>query len=294
MKKSYTFELIYPKNRPPKSLRTVLEELLIPRKWIHYLRIKQEVLIDGSYQTFNRLIYPGNQITLVFSEFDETTQNYLLSGVSPDIVYEDKNIIIINKPAGQKTHPNRADENNTAMNDVAFYLSKTNEKPFIVHRLDMLTSGLLLIAKNPAVVPLLNRQLTKKEMSRHYYAKVDKLAEFPKQGEIKQPIGFDEFDQRKRKIDPHGLPALTKYHVIRENLTTALLELELKTGRTHQIRVHLASIGAPIVGDPLYNPNFQTKQNLQLVAYKIEFILPFSYQKVTINLPNSKLKNLIH
>ncbi|WEV40961.1 RluA family pseudouridine synthase [Lactobacillus sp. ESL0681] len=282
---SYYFTLNYPKNLKPCSVSDLLKTLLIPRKWRHYLRSDQKVLINGCYRSVNQLVYPNDKIELTLDRVESRQSNYPSSSNLPDIIYEDANLLVINKPAGQKTHPNQG-ETNTALNDCATYLGRS---PYIVHRLDMLTSGLLLVAKNPAVVPILNRELTTKIFQREYLATVAHADKLAGTGSIRQPLGHDPHDQRKRMVQPDGLAAVTHYHIIRympDN--TALVKLTLETGRTHQIRVHLASLGSPIVGDPLYNSEFQQGEFLHLTAYRMSFIKPFSFDKVQVELPNAK------
>lgn len=154
----YNFTLFYPKNLDPLPVSDVLRKLLIPRKWRHYLRVEQNVTINGEYRYFNEKVFPGDKIEIKLDHIDSMQQKYPASGKLPDVVYEDKNVLVINKKKGQKTHPN-LNETDTALNDCATYLGTS---PYIVHRLDMLTGGLLLVAKNPAVVPILNRELTTK------------------------------------------------------------------------------------------------------------------------------------
>lgn len=280
---NYHFTLVYPKKRKPQAVSDLLRQLLIPRKWRHFLRVEKNVLINGRYRYFNELVYPGEQIDLNLTHVESRQGPYPASSHLPDIIYEDQNVLIIDKPAGQKTHPNQ-DENNTALNDCAYYLGYS---PYIVHRLDMLTRGLLLVAKNPAVVPILNRELTNKSLEREYLAKVNLNSHLEKQGKIERAIGRDPFDKRKRIIDPAGKKALTFYQTIKKNEENkeAYLHIRLATGRTHQIRVHLASIGCPIIGDPLYNPAFKPGQTLQLVAYRLSFTEPFSFTRHHISLP---------
>lgn len=277
----YNFTLIYPKKRKPATVRQLLKELLIPRKWQHLLRIKKAVTVNGKYRNFNEKIYPDEKIDFHLDFVESQQQNYPASGNLPEVIYEDQNILVINKIKGQKTHPN-LNETDTALNDCASYLGKS---PYIVHRLDMLTGGLLLVAKNPAVVPILNRELTCKVFHREYLAKVDFSKNLASKGTISLPIGQDPNDQRKRMVAKNGLKAVTHYQVLEHNDDVALLKISLETGRTHQIRVHLAAIGAPIIGDPLYNPNYQDEQELQLTAYQLSFIEPFSFTRKTVRLP---------
>lgn len=277
---TYNFKFIYPFHKNAVSVRTMLKELLIPRKWQHYLRIKKQILINQKYRNFNELVKPGDQVQIRL-DFIETGQHpYPASGRNPQIIYEDENLLVINKVKGQKTHPN-LNETDTALNDCATYLKKP---PYIVHRLDMLTGGLLLVAKNPAVVPILNRQLAKKIFKRSYYAKVLLTRPIPATGTINLPIAHDPNDPRKRMVAKSGLKSVTHYQIIRQSQNSALLKVDLETGRTHQIRVHLASQGWPILGDPLYNPFYQVGENLQLNAFEMSLIKPFSYSKLTVKL----------
>lgn len=276
----YKFNLTYPYSKSI-SVKHLTQKLLIPRKWRHYLRVEKNILINNHYLNFNDLVNQNDQITLKLTHVESNQQTYPPSMHKPDVVYEDNNIIIINKPAGQKTHPN-LNETDTALNDVAFYLGYS---PYIVHRLDMLTNGLLLIAKNPAVVPILNKELTDKTLQRNYFARVkiktnDNLCQ---KGIIEYPIGQDPLDPRKRIITPSGKRAITHYELINLSGNFATYKLTLETGRTHQIRVHLAAINLPIIGDPLYNPEFNDEQ-LQLQAYQLSFIRPFSFERQTVSL----------
>lgn len=283
---SYYFTLNYPKNLKPCSVSDLLRQLLLPRKWRHYLRINRKVLINGQYRYFNQLVYPDEKIDLILDHVESEQGIYLPSGKFPDPIYEDHDLLIINKPAGQKTHPNQG-ETNTALNDCATYLKYT---PYIVHRLDMLTSGLLLVAKNPAVVPILNRELTTKIFHREYLAVVNQTRSLPEKGTINLPIGHDPMDKRKRMIRSDGLKSCTHYQVLQKcSDQTALVKLALETGRTHQIRVHLAAIGCPIVGDPLYNPQCNPNDFLHLTAFQMSLVKPFSFNQVKVKLPKEKI-----
>ncbi|QNQ81952.1 RluA family pseudouridine synthase [Lactobacillus sp. PV012] len=280
----YEFSLTYPLTFTPLSVDKVMRKLLIPRKWRHFLRSENKILINDKYLPLNFLVKPGDRIKILLDHVESLQHPYPPSGHLPDIIYEDKNILVINKPAGQKTHPNQG-ENNTALNDCSTYLGYS---PYIVHRLDMLTHGLLLVAKNPAVVPILNRQLIDKTLNRQYLAKVAPDFSLPSKGTINAPIGQDPSDQRKRITLSTGLPATTHYQVLKQTTEYTLLKLQLETGRTHQIRVHLQSIGYPILGDPLYNQHYSAGQALALTAYQLSLNLPFSFKKKTISLFEAK------
>lgn len=283
---SYYFTLNYPQKLKPCSVSDLLRLLLIPRKWRHFLRTERKILINGKYQSFNQLVYPKDKIELWLYHVETKQNTYPASGNLPDVIFENQNILIINKPAGQKTHPNLA-ETDTALNDCATYLGYS---PFIVHRLDMLTSGLLLVAKNPAVVPILNRELVSKTFHREYLAVIDFLKPLPQKGTISLPIGQDPLDQRKRIVTASGLKSVTHYQVLKIlTRQTALVQLALETGRTHQIRVHLAALGCPIVGDPLYNANFKNEEFLHLTAYQISLISPFTFKRINVKLSKDKI-----
>lgn len=283
---SYYFTFNFPQNLKPCSVNDLLRLLLIPRKWRHYLRTERQILINGTYHYFNQMVFPDDKIELWLNHIESSQNTYPPSGKMPEVIYEDQNLLIINKPAGQKTHPNLS-ETNTALNDCATYLGYS---PFIVHRLDMLTSGLLLVAKNPAVVPILNRQLSSKIFHREYLAVVNMTKPIADTGIINLPLGRDPLDKRKREIVADGLRAITHYQILKcFSNNTALIQLDLETGRTHQIRVHLAAIGCPIVGDPLYNPNFVNKEYLHLTAYQVSLLLPFSFKELKVNLPKAKI-----
>ncbi len=278
--------IYHQENNEKISIRQLLQKWLIPKKWQHFLRIEQKVLVNGTYHTFNSIVQDGDKITLNFDFPPRTVdQDYLPGTRKLDIAYEDDDVIVVNKAANIKTHPNLPTETDSLFNDVQTYLSPN--KPFMVHRIDMLTSGLVLISKSPYLVPIFNRELTSKTLKRQYIAVVRLLKPIINDGSIDLPIGPDENDKRKRSISSSGQPALTDYKILRKNSRYALLKLNLHTGRTHQIRVHLVSQGWPIVNDVLYNPEYPTG-NMLLCANELSYQVPFSnqFQTVTTDLPS--------
>lgn len=280
-----------PENDEKLTIRELLKKWLVPKKWQHFLRIQKDILINDHYQPFNTIVKKNDIITINFNFPPRTDQHYLPGNDPVDVVYEDDDIIVVNKRAGKKTHPNKELEHDSLMNDVETYLK--NNHPYMVHRIDMETSGLVLISKTPYLVPIFNRQLSSKTLHREYLAVVNLDQPISDKGTINLPIGQDPTDVRKRMVTSSGLNAVTKYKVLQKNDHYALLQLNLLTGRTHQLRVHLAHNGWPIVNDPLYNPHDKDGE-LLLFAHKLIFQQPFSnnFKIITAKLPQN-MYNLI-
>ena len=271
----------------PMSVRGLLNHWLVPQKMQHFLRINQDILVNGHYLAFNRHVEAGDQITMNFSEVSVKVQDYELDErQSFSVLYEDDDLLVVNKPAGIKTHPNGPGENFTLMNQVAAYLAKQDKKAYMVHRIDQATSGVLLIGKTPIVIGILNRQLSQKTMSRQYIA----IANDPEQtllehATINLPIGVDPDNKRKRTIDYiTGLSAVTHYQLLHRKGPVATLAVNLETGRTHQIRLHLAADGHPILGDPLYFPTDSTER-LLLHGQTLRYTEPFTDEQRTVTAP---------
>ena len=274
----FTFTL--PQTTKNQTIKELLEnEWLIPRKVKHFLRTRKNVLVNGDIAMFHQEVAPGDIVTLIFESEDYELPTILLGNAKEiNTLFEDDHLIIVNKPAGLKTHPNQPDEDDTLLNHLAAYLLPKNQIPYVVHRLDKETSGAILFAKNPVVLPILGRMLEKKEINRLYEAQIE--GSLPKkQMTISKPIGRDRHDRRKRIIDDRrGQKAIT--HV--REFKPSWVECSLDTGRTHQIRVHLASVGKPIIGDPLYHPKGESRPRLMLHAKELKLIHPFTKQQIDV------------
>ncbi len=252
------------------------EQLLIPRKIRHFLRTKKNISINQKQVHWNEMVKPGDICQLTFDEEDYPTKEILWG--NPDLVqevYQDQHLIVVNKPEGMKTHGNQPDEI-ALLNHVSAYVEQTC---YVVHRLDMETSGLVLFAKNPFILPILNRLLEKKEIAREYWALVEGQVG-SKELIFQDKIGRDRHDRRKRVLDPkNGQYAETQLSRLKQFPNkTSLVRCKLKTGRTHQIRVHLSHHKHPILGDPLYNSKSKTSR-LMLHAFRLSFTHPLTLAK---------------
>ena len=173
-----------------------------------------------------------------------------------DIVYQDADIAVINKPKGMVVHPAAGNPDGTLVNAIMYHIKDLSGvggevRPGIVHRIDRMTSGLLVIAKNDEAHNFLSEQLKTHSVSRIYYALVDgNLRE--DEGTVDAPIARSRSDRKRMAVDPEGRRAVTHWRVLERFGDVTFLRLELETGRTHQIRVHMAHIKHPIVGDEVY------------------------------------------
>lgn len=210
-----------------------------------------------------------------------------------DIIYEDKDVIVINKSQDMVVHPAPGNYNGTLVNALLYHckdLSSINGviRPGIVHRIDKDTSGVLVVAKNDDAHNKLSEQLKDHSMKREYYALVEGRLKNDK-GTIDKPLGRNKKDRLKISINEDGKRAVTHYEVLERYNGYTLIKCVLETGRTHQIRVHMASIGFPLVGDPLYGfkkQKFKLKGQM-LHAKTLGFIHPTQnkYMEFTTELP---------
>ncbi len=231
----------------------------------------------------------GAKVVAVLPEVRKTET--MPEDIPLDILYEDEALAVINKPAGLVVHPAAGNETGTLVNALLFHLSSLSgiggeERPGIVHRLDKDTSGLMLVAKDDQAHLSLSAQLEARTIEKHYHAVV--LGHMKEaSGRIEKPIGRDPKDRKKMAVVADGRYALTDWKVLEERGPSAtLLDLHIHTGRTHQIRVHMASIGHPVLGDPLYGAKRAPHTDrLMLHAYSIAFDHPRTGERMTFIQP---------
>ncbi|MDA0986032.1 MAG: RluA family pseudouridine synthase [Bacteroidetes bacterium] len=214
---------------------------------------KKEILVNGKFVKSSYNILPGDLIIINIDKGEPP--EVLAENIPLEIFFEDQDLIIVNKPAGMVTHPAYKNYSGTLVNALMhrFNLQKlsVNERPGIVHRLDKDTSGLLVVAKNETALQKLAKQFALKTSKRTYHAIVWGIFK-QKKGLIDAPLGRSKSDRKKIVVVEGGKPAITEYEVLEEFGFLSLIKLNLRTGRTHQIRSHLNSIHHPVFGDPAY------------------------------------------
>ncbi len=262
------------------------------------------VLVNGKKQKAGFLIKNGDKVSIAFSK-EVIEINAEAENIPLDIVFEDENFAIINKPQGMVVHPAPGAYNHTLVNALLYYfenLSKKNDviRPGIVHRIDKDTSGLLVVAKTDFAHQDLAGQIAEHSCFRHYLALLEGNLK-DDEGIVDTFIGRSTKDRKMMAVLDSGKRAITHYRVVQRYEGYCLVEFKLETGRTHQIRVHSKHLGHPIVGDKTYGYKTQ-KFNLEgqlLHAYKLELTHPVSRERMTFEckLPDyfqnilNKLKN---
>lgn len=212
------------------------------------------VLVSGKRVKASHAIAPGEVIDITLQHPPRPEAK--AENLPLNIVYEDDQFLIVNKPAGMVTHPAYSNYTGTLVNALLYHcnsLSRVNTeiRPGIVHRLDKDTTGLMVVAKNDVAHHLIAKQFSQRTISREYWAIVWGKFKHPK-GTIEANLGRSKKDRKKVAVTVEGKHAVTDYQVIKEFDFLTLVRLKLRTGRTHQIRVHLAHIGHPVFGDPTY------------------------------------------
>ena len=246
------------------------------------------VVVNGKNPSKSLKLKGGEQIELEIPEPQEL--EVLPQDIPIEIVYEDDQLLVVNKPKGMVVHPAPGNPDGTLVNALLHHLDHLSGiggelRPGIVHRLDKDTSGLLLVAKNDQSQLALSRQLQERQMEKHYRALVEgNLRE--DSGRIDQPIARSKKDRKKMAIDPEGRPSITDWTVLARGRNVTLLDVHILTGRTHQIRVHMKSIGHPVCGDPIYGSDKGAKvPRLMLHAYTLSFTHPRTGERMTFTAP---------
>ena len=259
-------------------------------------RSQAQKIIDDGLVTVDGLIEKASHKTETGERIEITIPPQVPSGLLPEaipvkILYEDDDLLVIDKPAGLTVHPAPGHPSHTLVNAVLSHLSEIEDeadvtRPGIVHRLDKDTSGVMLVAKNNVALANLSDQFKSRSVKKVYLTLVKGILK-PERGVIEAPIGRDSGDRKKMAItgESRGRQARTNYRVLRYVGKNTLLEITPETGRTHQIRVHLAAIGYPVIGDATYGKKSAFINRQFLHAHRLGFYLPSSGKFVEFESP---------
>ena len=260
---------------------------------------KGEILVNEKQVKSSYILKENDVISFNIEEKIDT--DIEPENIPLDIVYEDNDVIIVNKKNGMVVHPAPGNNHGTLVNALLYHsknLSKVNGefRPGIVHRIDAYTTGLLMVAKNDRAHEILAKQLEEKTTTRKYVALVWGVIEHDT-GTIDAPIGRDEKDRKKMAVTSlNSKKAITHFRVLERYKNASLIELQLETGRTHQIRVHMNYIGYPVVNDPVYGRRKLINNDGQcLHAKTLGFVHPTTgkYMEFTSELPD-KFINILN
>ena len=273
----------YLAKQKPELSRSMIQKLIED----HAILVNQKP-VRTSYQ-----IRKQDQITIQILEVKES--NMKAQDIPIDIIYEDQDILVVNKPKGMVVHPANGNPDGTLVNAI---MAKCKDglsgiggelRPGIVHRLDKDTSGLLIVAKNDQAHIKMSEQIKNREVKKIYIALVKGIVK-ENEATIQMPIGRSQQDRKKMAVRKDGKEAVTHFKVLKRYLQNTLLELKIDTGRTHQIRVHMAQIGHPVVGDMVYSKgkNEFGVEGQMLHAKRLEFMHPITGKKLILEAPLPK------
>lgn len=295
------YSFIADENDDGKRLDSYLSELFpdFSRSQIQNFVKNGDVFVEGQVKKSSYKLKTDNKVEIKLIQSEENIiypQNIPL-----DIIYEDENMLVVNKPSGMLTHPTASERENTLVNallyDYGENLSDINGylRRGILHRLDRNTSGLLMVAKNNEAHEFLANQIKERTAVKKYLAIVKGIIK-DDFGVINLPIARHPKQPQKMTVIESGKESVTEFKVLKRFKDATYLELDLKTGRTHQIRVHLSHIKHPILGDSLYGGgNFKVKTQEQVLqSYKLSFAKPFSSDIIELEIKHDeKIKKVL-
>ena len=276
------------KQRLDKYIANKQKEL--SRAMIQKLLIDGQILVNGKIEKPSYVVQKGDNITINVPEAKQTDLKE--QNIPLNIVYEDDDILVINKPKGMVVHPAPGNPDGTLVNAVMAHCKGNLSgiggelRPGIVHRLDKDTSGLIIVAKNDKAHIAISNQIQNRQVKKVYYALV--RGQVPEnEATINMPIARSTKDRKKMAVDRKGKVAVTHFKVLKRFEKYTLLEVTIETGRTHQIRVHMAEIGHPVVGDYTYS-NGKNEFNVEgqmLHAKSLDFKHPITNKPIHLEAP---------
>ncbi len=268
------------------TISSFLKEMGYPHAvLVHLKKTPEGILLNGRWEYVNTKLSAGDTLEIRLIE-NESSKNIPPIYHPFSIVYEDQDILVIDKPADMPIHPSLNHYEHTLANAVCYYYENQGI-PYTfrcVNRLDKNTTGLTIIAKHMLSSAILSQDVAARRIHREYLAIVQ--GETPDFGTVNAPIGRKNSSTIERQIDyEHGEPAITHYRRKDKKNGYSLLSLNLETGRTHQIRVHMSGIGHPLIGDFLYNPTSAELERQALHSHKLEFFHPITKKALEFTAP---------
>ncbi|HFI0464003.1 TPA: RluA family pseudouridine synthase [Streptococcus suis] len=271
------FNFLYQADQP-KLIKHYFHDLDLPRGFTTAVKFQGQILKNGQPVSVRASLHAGDRLTLIAA--DEKGHDSVIPSFTPiEVVYEDRDILVVNKPYDLVSIPSIKDPDSSMANRIkGYYVSKDypDQVIHIVTRLDRDTSGLMLIAKHRLCHALLDRAIQAGGIQKYYYA-LSTRTDWQAHGLIDAPIARSQESLITRTVHPSGKSALTEYWLAQSFEGGSLLKLQLHTGRTHQIRVHLTWMGGPLIGDDLYGGPLSPELSRQaLHCGELNFIHPFT------------------
>lgn len=249
-------------------------------------RMPKSILVNGVHYYMRQELSTGDHLQVRICE-TQNSEKIPPTKLPLDIVYEDEDLLVLNKPAGMPIHPSLNNYTNSMANALAYYF-QSQGKPFIFrccNRLDRDTSGLTIVSKHLVSGSILSDMTKYREVHREYLA-IARGSVTPSEGTIQAPLGRKEGTIIERTVDwEHGEDAVTHYKVVKEANGHSLVSLRLETGRTHQIRIHMKYLGYPLIGDYLYNPDMEYMTRQALHSHHMEFTHPITGEHMSFTAP---------
>ena len=249
-------------------------------------RMPKSILVNGVHYYMRQELSTGDHLQVRICE-TQNSEKIPPTKLPLDIIYEDEDLLVLNKPAGMPIHPSLNNYTNSMANALAYYF-QSQGKPFIFrccNRLDRDTSGLTIVSKHLVSGSILSDMTKYRKVHREYLAIV-RGSVTPSEGTIQAPLGRKEGTIIERTVDwEHGEDAVTHYKVVKEANGHSLVSLRLETGRTHQIRIHMKYLGYPLIGDYLYNPDMEYMTRQALHSHHMEFTHPVTGEHMSFTAP---------
>ena len=249
-------------------------------------RMPKSILVNGVHYYMRQELSKGDHLQVRICE-TKNSEKIPPTNLPLDIIYEDEDLLVLNKPAGMPIHPSLNNYTNSMANALAYYF-QSQGKPFIFrccNRLDRDTSGLTIVSKHLVSGSILSDMTKYREVHREYLA-IARGSVTPSEGTIQAPLGRKDGTIIERTVDwEHGEDAVTHYKVVKEANGHSLVSLRLETGRTHQIRIHMKYLGYPLIGDYLYNPDMEYMTRQALHSHHMEFTHPITGEHMSFTAP---------